>query len=293
MTGETWVFAVSRGDQQPRRRSPSLFSPSPPAASDLALALGDPVQRVGGAGAWDCRPAGSISRRVTDGESSASPSRHHAHGPQQLGRLGVLDQEAARPDAHGLDDVLVQLEGGEDETRVPPAPDRRSDQPGRLQPVARPASGCPSARRRAASRTASATASLAGAASPTTPCRARRPAAPGSRPASAPGRRPAGPGSWLLLPAGAFSLCRVAGQRIRLPGPASPVCEGQEPDRAAQGPPRVPRMPVRPLPSGAFRRRPSAVVVDRDGEAPGVGPVFRNVKHDGGPAGTGVPAPRW
>ena len=61
----------------------------------------------------------------------------------------------------------------------------------------------------------------------------------------------------------------------------------REPDGAAQCRRAFPH----PGQAVALRRpgRTAAVVVDRDGELPGVGPFFRHGKHDGGPAGTGVP----
>src|SRR5439155_1040294 len=42
-------------------------------------------------------------------------TRHRPYCLHELGRIGVLDQEAARPDAQGLEDVLVEVEGSEDD----------------------------------------------------------------------------------------------------------------------------------------------------------------------------------
>jgi hypothetical protein len=55
------------------------------------------------------------------------------HPADQLHRLGALDQEAAGADPQRLEDVLVEVEGGEDDD-----PDRRQqlvggDLPGRLR----------------------------------------------------------------------------------------------------------------------------------------------------------------
>jgi hypothetical protein len=93
------------------------------------------------------RANASISRRVTDGAISASPAattrtagdqriagRHDAHGGDELGRRRALEQEAARPGAQRLVDILVKVEGRQHEDprrRI----DLRDDAPRRLQPV--------------------------------------------------------------------------------------------------------------------------------------------------------------
>lgn len=38
---------------------------------------------------------------------------HHTHGLHQIGGFGVLHQESGGPGAHGLEDVLVEFEGGQ------------------------------------------------------------------------------------------------------------------------------------------------------------------------------------
>src|SRR5262249_46573704 len=58
----------------------------------------------------------------------------HAHRLDQLGRLYVLEQEAARAGADGLVDVLVEVEGREDHDAGLRAPGR--DAPRRLHAVA-------------------------------------------------------------------------------------------------------------------------------------------------------------
>ena len=61
----------------------------------------------------------SSSRRVTVGASSASPARHHADRLDELRRLHVLEQEAARSSAQRLEDVLVEVERGQDQDATP------------------------------------------------------------------------------------------------------------------------------------------------------------------------------
>src|ERR1051325_5410886 len=59
------------------------------------------------------RPA--ISSLDRPSATSASTSRSRSDRLQQVGGLGVLDQEAAGPGADRLIDVLVGLEGGQDD----------------------------------------------------------------------------------------------------------------------------------------------------------------------------------
>ena len=68
--------------------------------------------RVGSFG----RVANSAIRRfVTLGDRSASPPADRADGPDELHRLGVLDEESAGARAQRLEDVLVELERREDD----------------------------------------------------------------------------------------------------------------------------------------------------------------------------------
>ena len=56
-----------------------------------------------------------MSALVALGDSSASPRGDDADRVEQVGRLDALAEEAAGPAAQGLEDVLVGLEGGQDQ----------------------------------------------------------------------------------------------------------------------------------------------------------------------------------
>ncbi len=107
------------------------------------------------------------------GREQRLPLGNDADPGQQVGRWGVLEQEAAGACPQRGEDVLVEVEGREDEdprcrgARVAEDPSRG------LEPVHDAASGCPSARRPATREVASATASSPFWANPTT---ARSPA---------------------------------------------------------------------------------------------------------------------
>jgi len=102
----------------------------------LALPVGQACQRdaarrgpFGAAGDVGDQPAGHAGRqqRVAAG--------HHPDGLDQLGRLGVLDQETAGPGAQRLVDVLVGLEGGQDDDLDPGQVLLGRDAPGGFQAV--------------------------------------------------------------------------------------------------------------------------------------------------------------
>ena len=72
----------------------SFVRPSATSADDLALAVGQQVE-VGQSGRapWPGSANSSISRRVTPRRQQGVAGDDGAHGAQQLGRLGVLDEE--------------------------------------------------------------------------------------------------------------------------------------------------------------------------------------------------------
>ena len=80
------------------------------------------------------RTNSSITRRVIDGASSASPARDdHDRLDQLLGRR-VLEQEAARTGPQRLVDVLVEVERGQDQDPRPLVSPVEQP-PGRLETV--------------------------------------------------------------------------------------------------------------------------------------------------------------
>ena len=205
----TWVLAVG-GLRNSRPRSRRWTGPARPARAPRVPVRSAPA-RIWRRGP---RPAGRaagksvISRRVTLGESSASPRATTRTALQQLGGLGVLDQEAAGPGPDRLVDVLVGFERGQDEHLDAGEVLVGRDAPGRFEPVDARASGCPSAPRRRA---------RCGPARPPgrrrrprrrRRYRRRRPASCGNRPGPAPGHRRAGPGS---------RRCRRSAARQRRP----------------------------------------------------------------------------
>ena len=105
--------------------------------------------------------------RVTDGESIASPSATRRIGADDLVRRGVLEQEAV---GAGGDSAPTTWSSASKvvSTITAGACGSRQQGRGRLEPVHAPASGCPSARRRAARARPCASASAPSPASPTT-----------------------------------------------------------------------------------------------------------------------------
>src|SRR5262249_60249999 len=87
------------------------------------------------------RGPGGTRRELSDepprdaGREQRLAARHLADGAYQVGRLGVLDEEPARARAQRLEDVLVQLEGGEDEDLDAGQRLVAGDPTRRLQPV--------------------------------------------------------------------------------------------------------------------------------------------------------------
>ena len=274
----TWVLAVGGRDDQPVGDL-VVGQALADQRDDLALAVGERGQPLGGAAprSGRLREANSaISRRVTRGDSSASPAGDRPHRPQQVGRLGVLDQEAAGPGAERLEDVLVELEGGQhDHPRCRPGR-VGGDPPGRLEPVdARHPDvhqhhvGLQVARTRS-------TASLRRRRPRRPPrCRARRRAARGTRRAPAPGRRRARPGSRGVRRREARDDPQPAERRRRSRRTSPP--QGGRP--LAHAPDAVALAS-----SASTSRDAAAVVVDRDDEP--AGPVLDG---DLGAVGAGVP----
>ena len=110
----TWVLAVA----------PLMIS----RCGDLVVgeALGDqghhlplPVGEAGQVGEAGrvLGPGGELlDQAAGDPGRQEGVARHHRpHRPQQLGRLGVLDQEPVGADPDGLEDVLVEVERGQDD----------------------------------------------------------------------------------------------------------------------------------------------------------------------------------
>src|SRR5512132_2411357 len=103
-------------------------------AHDLALAVGELAQ-LGGRAGLPC-PGGELGHQPP-GHPGREQGVAFGHGPDpadEVGRLGVLDQEAAGPDPQGLEHVLVEVEGGEDDDADPGQQLVGGDGPGRLQP---------------------------------------------------------------------------------------------------------------------------------------------------------------
>ena len=148
----TWVFAVGVRDEQRlrdlrvRRVRSRPRSSTSRSRSVSVVEPGSGVLLAGGGACVNC----SIKRRVTLGESRASPAATTWTALQQVVRQRVLQQEAARAGAQRLVHVLVEIERREDEHAGRPGRHRRRRSA--ASPRGRPsrASGCPSARRRAA-----------------------------------------------------------------------------------------------------------------------------------------------
>ena len=198
------------------------------------------------------REKSSISRRVTDGASSASPPP--PPGSPSISSLGraVLEQEAARPGAQRVVDVLVEVEGRQDRARAAGlAP--REDPPGRLDAVDARASGRPSAPRRAQPRARGDRLGAVGRLADHLDVGLGARGSSGSRPGPSPGRRRAARGS----------STRHRVQRQPRARPAKPP-SGPRPGRAAcrRRAATRSRMPTRPCPPLPVVRPPAAAVVD-------------------------------
>ena len=70
--------------------------------------------RVGGATAGR-RAKSSTSRRVTDGREQRLAGGHDPHGVHEILAADVLEEEAAGPGPQRVEDVLVEVEGREDD----------------------------------------------------------------------------------------------------------------------------------------------------------------------------------
>ena len=130
------------------RRSRAFDRPRPTRTEDLALSLGQSgsIRRASRSPARRCANV-PMTRAVTLGDRRAPPATTRPDRGHEVLRRGVLDEEPAGPGAKRLEDVLVELERRQDDDARRGA--ARLEQPaGRLQPVHRPASGCPSGRRR-------------------------------------------------------------------------------------------------------------------------------------------------
>ncbi len=192
----TWVRAVA-GLTTSRAAISSLRQALADQADDLPLPLGQRVQlrvRL----EHPRRPGRELAHHPPGHRRRQQrlARRHQPDGPQQLGRLGVLGEEAARAVPQRVEDVLVQLERGQhDHPGAAPAPGRRrsagSPRCRRCRASVRPSARCP-----AAPRATAATAASPSAASPTSAMsvlvvdRARA-----GRSGPGPGRRRARPGS--------------------------------------------------------------------------------------------------
>ncbi len=110
----TWVLTVV---------SPTI---SWVAISRLAMPVASSVKTSSSRGVSSLSPGGvlvgaraavnsSIRRRVMLGASSASPSPTVRYGGRELRRRDVFEQESARAGAQSVVDVLVEVEGGEDQ----------------------------------------------------------------------------------------------------------------------------------------------------------------------------------
>ncbi len=83
---------------------------------DLALTIGEHVHRRRGE-VGPRRPRRELLDQPAGhaGRQQRLTGRDLPHGPDEVSRLGVLHEEAAGPQPHGLEHVLVQLERGEHE----------------------------------------------------------------------------------------------------------------------------------------------------------------------------------
>ena len=131
----TWVLAVS-GDRNRRAGDLVVGQALGDQRQHLALPFGQPGQHpvagrrpFGAGGQVGDEPPGHARRqqRVAPG--------HHPDRLEQVGGLGVLDQEAAGPGADRLVDVLVGLEGGQDDHLDPGQVVVGGDAPGGFQAV--------------------------------------------------------------------------------------------------------------------------------------------------------------
>ena len=226
----TCVLAVSRAQYS----WPAISSLDSPSATRASTSRSRSVSADEGAGRRPAAPGrrrdSAISRRVTPGDSRASPRGDDPDGLQQLRGLGVLDQEPARPGPDGLEHVLVELERGQD--------DHLDAGQVRSSAAIRRVASSPST---PGIRMSISTTSGALAAGQLHRCCAvdgltdhlqvagRARAAPGSRRGPAPGRRPAGPGSRLSGPR------RAA--RSNFPGAGFRLADLPRPPRLRDGQP--------------------------------------------------------
>ena len=216
------------------------------------------------------RPASPGSRtprpaRVARGRQQRVTARDRAHRSDQLDRLGVLDEEPARPDSQRLEDVLVEIERGEDH-------DADVGQPGSAVIAFVAASPSTPGMRMSISTTSGTSsrgersASAPSPASPTTSMSSscveqraqpaahqlldRRRAAPGSR-----ATRPIGSPARTAKPAArAAARPRACRRRTRpLAHPGDPVAPGSAGRAAAASPTLVEHLDVNASPSARIR----------------------------------------
>ena len=123
-----------RADEQ-RLGDLVVAEPAGDERDDLALAVGQHASAVGVDRAVLGRAANSaISRRVTLGR--AAPRRRRVPDrPQQVGRLGVLQEEPGRAGADRLEHVLVEVERGQHHDVHRREGGIGDDRAGRRQPV--------------------------------------------------------------------------------------------------------------------------------------------------------------
>ena len=128
------------------RRSPisALDRPRADERDDLRLALGELVEpagrrdgggRAGGEGLHHAPRDRRREQRLALG--------HDAHSAHDVLGVGVLEQEAGRARAQRLEDILVDLEGREDDDLDAGQLGLGHDPARGLQPVESPACGCP------------------------------------------------------------------------------------------------------------------------------------------------------
>ena len=112
----TWVLAVAwlmvRAVAMSVLLRPCATSPTISLLAGGELGQGVP-SRAAGLASVSARRA--ISRRVSPGRQEGLAAGDDADAVQELAGFGVLDQEAGGAGAERFDDVLVVIEGGEDE----------------------------------------------------------------------------------------------------------------------------------------------------------------------------------
>ena len=232
-----------------------------------------------------CSSRGSLGRRRWGGPSyervdhaaghsgrqQGLPRRHHPDGSRELLGGRVLEQEAGGAGAQRLEDVLVEVEGGQHQHPRLDAGLRRAAGSRRCRRAR--ASGCPSGSRPAPAARPSRRPPRRSRPRRPPRSRARRRAASGTRPAPCPGRRRSPPG-W---------SCRCLLQRQAHGEADAPVGEGARSTVPPYSATRS-RMPTRPWP-------PLAVPLAACGQS---APVVLDLDVEPSAASSGrAPRPGW